>query len=191
VLGDLPQRPLNSTAFITPQQARRPVASSVSRSSGTTFVKSIRSLAPKASSPSEPASQRLARTRVRTRPAPSQGAGGGRGAPAEGRGRSPRPCAAGLAGMGALMRSASDAGCREISNHSPPIWTAAWHQGQDQISSHQAVGGTNRCHIASPHTSHSISGSSHAGTAEPQAVGFVPATKHPRQDKTLFEGTDL
>jgi hypothetical protein len=81
VLGDLPQRPLNSTAFITPQQARRPVASSVSRSSGTTFVQSIRSLAPKAGRPSEPASQRLARTRVRTRPAPSQGAGGGRGAP--------------------------------------------------------------------------------------------------------------
>ncbi len=61
-------------------------------------------------------------------------------------------------------------GGREISNHSPPTWVAAWHQEQDQISSSPAVGGTGHCHIDRPHTSHSTGGSSHAGTDGPKRL---------------------
>ncbi len=79
-------------------------------------------------------------------------------------------------------------GGREISNHSPPTWVAAWHQEEDQIPSSQAVGGTGHRHMDRPHTSHSTGGSSHADTGRPKRVTSRRLPNTPARKKRSFTG---
>lgn len=81
-------------------------------------------------------------------------------------------------------------GGREISNHSPPTWVAAWHQEQDQISSSQAVGSTGHCHIDRPHTSHATGGSSHAGTDRPKQLTSRQLPNTPARTKRSLRAGD-